>query len=1063
MFKYTREVSFAEENCHGKLLKYINEKDNVLEFGCSRGDFARYITEKFDCTVTGIEISAEALEVARPALTRAILCDIEEYAWVGELGDERFDVIVFADVIEHLKNPAQTLKEAKRFLKEGGRVIFSVPNVAHTDIVAKLFENRFDYTDIGLLDNTHVHLFAKENIASFCAEAGLFLAEISGTVAKAGTTEQGESFVDEYVKEFVKDKAYGNIYQFVALAYDLEYASKNGISFTDNIIARREIESKLFLDYGNGYSYDDAIVFKTPYGERIVIDLDIPSGVKKIRVTFKEQGRYFLNNVKLLIDGKAAQIINQKSIVHANGTYMTVSSDAWFLLEVNGEAKKLHCEADVLPIYANEALDGILTDHFDYVGDVEKKYVFAAKQHTETEKELDECKRECEKIIEKQTETEKELEEYKRHYKMAIEQRNALSAQRNTLIAERQNLQAMYDNISNAACWKMTKPLRFTLDLIKKIIKKIPPLYKVARGIKCLKQNGFKYTVNRIKQKIRNKKRAEALSAAQYTPEELERQKGEKFEKDIKFSILVPLYNTPEKYLTAMIDSVIVQTYSNLELCLADGSDSEHSYVNDIVRKYQKKDKRIKYKKLEKNMGISGNTNACIDMSEGDYIVLFDHDDLLHPAALYEVMHAICDEGADFIYTDENTFSDTPADAYFAHFKPDFSPDTLRSYNYICHLSVFSRELLEKAGHFRSEFDGSQDYDIILRLTEKAEKIVHIPKVLYYWRAHANSVASDISAKPYTLDAARRALNEHLKRLGLDGCAVDSRIPSTYKIEYAIKGEPKVSIIIPNKDHIDDLDKCINSIKLISTYKNYEIIIVENNSDEPETFAYYEKIKEELDFVKVVVWEDYFNYSKINNFGVKSATGEYYILLNNDIEILTPSWIEEMLMFSQRDDVGAVGMMLYYPDNTVQHAGVIIGIGGVAGHAHKYFNRGDYGYASRLSIAQNFSAVTAAALMVRRDVWDNVGGLDEDFAVAFNDVDFCMKIRDAGYLIVWTPYAEAYHYESKSRGLEDTVEKQKRFRGECDKFFAKWQKELDAGDPYYNPNLTLEREDFTVR
>jgi GT2 family glycosyltransferase len=378
-------------------------------------------------------------------------------------------------------------------------------------------------------------------------------------------------------------------------------------------------------------------------------------------------------------------------------------------------------------------------------------------------------------------------------------------------------------------------------------------------------------------------------------------------------------------------------------------------------------------------------------------------------------------------------------------------------------LSVFSRALLEKVGKFRSEFDGSQDYDMILRLTEKAEKIVHIPKILYYWRAHASSVASDISAKPYTLDAARRALAEHLERVGLEGRVVDSRIPSTYKIEYKIKGEPKVSIIIPNKDHTADLDKCIRSIEDISTYKNYEIIVVENNSDEPETFGYYERITEEYSNVKVVVWDSDFNYSKINNFGVKYADGDYYLLLNNDIEILTPSWIEEMLMFTQREDVGAAGMMLYYPDDTVQHAGVILGIGGVAGHAHKYFNRGDYGYASRLSIAQNFSAVTAAALMVRRDVWDKVGGLDEDFAVAFNDVDFCMKIRDAGYLIVWTPYAEGYHYESKSRGLEDTIEKQKRFKGECDKFFAKWQDELDAGDPYYNPNLTLEREDFGVR
>lgn len=496
---------------------------------------------------------------------------------------------------------------------------------------------------------------------------------------------------------------------------------------------------------------------------------------------------------------------------------------------------------------------------------------------------------------------------------------------------------------------------------------------------------------------------------------------------------------------------------------MADGSDEAHRSVEKICRQYMRRDQRIKYKKLEKNLGISGNTNACLDMATGEYIGLFDHDDLLHPAALYEVMRAICKQNADFIYTDENTFHGKPADAFCPNFKPDYAPDTLRSYNYICHFTVFSKKLLDTVGEFRQEFDGSQDYDMILRLTEKALKIVHIPEILYFWRAHKNSVADDIAAKPYTLDAARHALSEHLDRLGLVGEVEDSAIPSTYRIKYAITGSPKVSIVIPNMDYVDTLRACISSILEKTTYENFEIVIVENNSKEAETFSYYDELRNDP-HIRVVTWNGKFNYSAINNFGIKEAvTGEYVLLLNNDIEVITPDWIQEMLMFAQRPDVGAVGAMLYYPDDTIQHAGVILGIGGVAGHAHKNFARGDYGYMSRATIVQNLSAVTAACMMVSRDVWNQVHGLDESYEVAFNDVDLCMRIREAGYLIVWTPYAELYHYESKSRGYEDTPEKKRRFEGEVRRFQARWNKELAAGDPYYNPNLTLDREDFSIK
>lgn len=607
---------------------------------------------------------------------------------------------------------------------------------------------------------------------------------------------------------------------------------------------------------------------------------------------------------------------------------------------------------------------------------------------------------------------------------------------------------------------KAVSPLRRITALIKRLA--------IGRTLVYLKKNGLRATVYRVLKGAGpmpvDKRKLKKIAEDYYiSAQRREQEENAQFPKDIKFSVLVPLYNTPDSFLKAMIESVQAQTYKNWELCLADGSDSEHSFVGEICKKYADGDRRIKYEKLERNLGISENTNACIRMATGEYIALFDHDDLLHPSALYEVMRAICEHGADFIYTDENTFSEEPRDAYNPHFKPDFSPDTLRSYNYICHLSAFSRELLDSVGYFRSEYDGSQDYDLILRLTEKAKKVFHIRKILYYWRAHKNSVAQDVGAKPYTVAAAKKALAAHLERCGLKGEVLDSSVATTYHIKYEIDGNPLISVIIPNKDHTDDLDICLKSLYEKSSYKNFEVIIVENNSTEKETFEYYEAIAQKHGNVKIVKWEGNFNYSAINNFGVNYAKGEFILLLNNDVEIINGSCLEEMLMFAQRKDVGAVGAKLYYSDDTVQHAGVILGLGGTAGHAHKHFGRSHPGYMARASIAQNLSACTAACLMMRRDVFDEVGGLDENFEVAFNDVDLCMKIRKKGYLVVFTPYAELYHYESKSRGNDSTPEKLERFRGEIDRFKEKWKKQLDDGDPYYNPNLTLTRDDFSLK
>ena len=611
-----------------------------------------------------------------------------------------------------------------------------------------------------------------------------------------------------------------------------------------------------------------------------------------------------------------------------------------------------------------------------------------------------------------------------------------------------------------------------------KFKKKSRTLFRIAKNtFKTLKEKGVSETIVMLKDvstKINGFKDAkphqDLLDCIEYikehlaTEEEIIRQKNISFNQSICFSIIVPLYNTPKKFLREMIESVLNQSYSNWELCLADGSDDKHKFVEEIVMEYANIDKRILYKKLDENMGISGNTNACLEMAQGDYIVLFDHDDLLHSYALFKCMEVIEKEQADFIYSDEMVFEDEIANVKTIHFKPDFSPDTLRSHNYICHLCCFSKPLYNQVGGFSLDHNGSQDYDMVLRLTEKANKIKHISEVLYYWRSHPGSVASDINVKPYCRDSAIKAIDDHLKRIGLNGKAKDSFVPSTYKVEYGIRDDKLVSIIIPNKDHIDVLDKCLKSLYKKTTYSNFEIIIVENNSENKDTFEYYERVKTQYANLKVVVWDGPWNYSAINNFGVKHASGDYYLLLNNDVEVITPSWLEEMVMFIQRDDVGAVGSMLYYPDDTIQHAGLILGINGSAGHSHKHAVRDSIGYVHRLCIAQNLSGVTGACLMTKRSIWDEIQGLDESFAVSFNDVDFCLRIRQAGYLIVFTPYAELYHYESKSRGLDESPEKKERMEKEAKHLRDRWPESIQVGgDPYYNKNLTHKTEGFTIK
>ena len=533
-------------------------------------------------------------------------------------------------------------------------------------------------------------------------------------------------------------------------------------------------------------------------------------------------------------------------------------------------------------------------------------------------------------------------------------------------------------------------------------------------------------------------------------------------------SILTPLYNTPPVYLRAFLDSFVGQTAPNGQLCLADASDSAHSEVGEIVREYQAKNQQIVYKKIE-NQGIAQNTNAAAALADGEYLALADHDDVLAPHAMYEMGRAILDLRAagqpdGFLYSDEALFEKDIRRPRAAHFKPDYAPDYLLCCNYICHLAVFRRELYEQIGGERPECNGSQDHDLFLRLIEKVGGAAHLPQVLYYWRVHAGSTSGGTDAKPYVAAAAKRALADHLARTGQKGEVTDGLFPSTYRVRWEVEGEPKVSVLIPNKDHTDDLEQCLHSLYARTLWENYEVIVIENNSEKPETFAYYKEAQRRYEGLRVVQYPGKgFNFSAINNFGRKYASGSYLLLLNNDVEITDGEWMTELVRQCARPRGGAIcGAMLYYPDDTIQHAGVITGLGGYAGHSHKYKNRGGSGYMFRAATVQDFSAVTGACLLVKTSVWDAVGGLDERFAVAFNDVDFCLRVRDAGYRVIWTPYAWLYHHESKSRGSDEKDPiKERRFAAEQQRLYDQHGRDNILNDPYYNPSLTHDREDFS--
>lgn len=517
-------------------------------------------------------------------------------------------------------------------------------------------------------------------------------------------------------------------------------------------------------------------------------------------------------------------------------------------------------------------------------------------------------------------------------------------------------------------------------------------------------------------------------------------------------SIILPVYNVDPKFLKECIESVKAQIYTNWELCIADDKSSDPK-IKELLDEY-KDDKRIKIKFRKKNGGIVKASNDALELATGAYVGFLDNDDVLAPDALFEAVKALQEEKYDFIYTDEDKIG-TDGKRCEPFFKPEWSPDLMLSINYTCHFSVYRAKLVRDAGGLREGFDGSQDFDLALRISEKAKKIHHIPKVLYHWRKVEGSTAGQFNAKPYCFDSAKKALREALQRRGIEGEVRDGIWKGSYRVKRALKSNPKISIIIPFKDKPEILRECVTSILEKTSYENYEILLVDNQSELFETKEYLENLSDEK--VRTLKYDFPFNFSAIMNFAVKQAEGEMLLLLNNDISVITEDWIQCMLEHAQRGEVGAVGAKLLFPNGTVQHAGTIIGVGGLANHAFLKQLKADNGYFGLASVIRNVSAVTGACMMIRKDVYINADGLNEkDLGVSFNDVDLCLRLREKGYLIVYTPYAQLTHHESLSRGYTVAIDEVK--------FIQRTHRAiLQKGDPYYNPNLTKERFDYSLR
>ncbi|MES9814080.1 MAG: glycosyltransferase [Candidatus Thiodiazotropha sp.] len=969
----------VENNSHTQLVKRIPAGSRVLELGCATGYMSDYLRREKNCYVVGVEIDRSMANRAKAVCDRVIVGDVRGRGWLKSLGDERFDIITCADILEHLRDPIALLKKLPELLSDGGSLLASLPNGAHASLRLELLEGRFTYEDTGLLDRTHLHLFTYTSLREMFVRSGFRVNELTYTFH-----DMADSEIEKRLERM-------------------------GFEATERGLALFHTPDAAAFQY---------IVSATP--DSSVTLEEFPTLSDKPMQASVEVYRNLLDELHQA--GSTAE--TRLKMVEERDRILQEQQQA--LATLNDELVR-HREA-------MEKAHGALAKESRLRSEFESRLQIMDRSNRSMNHDLFWLK--------------------------------------NDLKHTKKDLRAVVNSRGWRAYMALTKPLRlmrrFAPELKK--LRKEPSLIRdwSREAVRLWKLGGL--------QAIREQLNTESSPTYDYSlwirdvepvgvpTLEMVEQLNEHPDRPF-ISIVMPVFNVDEYLLRAALDSVLAQSYENWELCIADDA-STRPHIKRVLDEYIRRYKRIKVIYREENGHISNATNSAFSMASGDYVALMDHDDQLADFALYFVaQEIILNPHAEIVYSDEDKLNNE--EVRFDHyFKPDFNPDLMRSHNMICHFGVYKRSLVEKVGGMREGFEGAQDYDLALRCLREIDprkQVRHIPWILYHWRAIPESTASGGEAKSYAMDAALRAVKDDLEIRGLKADVTESEyIDGMIRVRYQLPdSRPLVSIIIPTRNGEKLLRQCIESIRDRSNYKNIEFIIVDNQSDDQATLAYLTELDSQ-DAIKVLRYDHPFNFSAINNFAVEHASGELLCFMNDDIEVISPDWLGEMVSHGVRPEIGAVGARLWYPDDRLQHGGVVLGLGGVAGHAMKYSSKDNKGYMGRSVLIQNYTAVTAACLLLRRDVFDAVDGFDsEHLAVAFNDVDLCIRIYQAGYYNLWTPYAELYHHESASRGAEDTPEKQKRFSGEAEYMLEKYGPLLQR-DPAYNPNLTRIAEDFSL-
>lgn len=995
------EAELAENSSLKKMLYLVGHNKRVIDFGCATGYLARLLNQN-GCEVTGVEVNSKAAKVAEEYCERVIVADLDFTSVAHILPEQKFDVAVFGDVLEHLRDPWTVLKEVRQVLQPEGCVVASIPNIAHGAVRLALLQGKFEYEELGLLDNTHLRFFTRKTVKEMFEQAGYFVDVIDRTVVPVLAESNSsipsinrECFSSEIIQQ-VEQSEDADTLQFVLRAMPLSPEGKlAAVSGKYSALLAQHRKSTAEL-------------------QRVQAELQLThSHTQNLEATLQQQ---------------QAEIAQQQAEIAAEQAVAEQLRSQ--VLQHQGEAEQLQSQ--------------LVT--------VKSRLSRSQFQFAQTQTRLEQVESDFES-------NQAQLEESQTKIRRL---RGRLQNNRTKLELSQQKIVA----IQSSKFWKLRRAWfklkrAFGLARGEEFAEAMPVVTLQKQQEQQEQQNlsivydqplaidSYEIWLNQHRLKRIDLKRfAETLEVFPYKP---------------IITIIMPVYNPPERFLREAIDSVLAQVYPHWELCIADDSSPEF-YVQHILEECSTKEPRIKVVARQERGQISRCLNSALGVATGEFVALLNHDDLLTPDALYEAVLLLNKHPeVDMLYSDEDRV-DEHSKRQQPFFKPNWCPDSFLSRMYTSHLGVYRRAIVDKIGGFRVGFEGGQNYDLVLRFTEKTNRIAHISKILYHSRIHPESVANGSQAKPDAEQAAQRAIAEALDRRGERGqvLTVES-CPETYIVRYQISQFKLVSIIIPTRNLGQILDRCLESIFAKSTYPNYEVVLIDNGSTEAEAAQIIAKwLDKEPDRFKCCPYDIPFNYSKINNYAVEQAKGEFLLFLNNDTEVITSDWIEAMIEQAQRSSIGAVGVLLLYPDNTIQHAGVVMGLCGVADHSHKFQSAQMPGYFCQVASVNNYSSVTGACLMCKREVFEQVGGFNENLAVAYNDVDLCLKMIEAGFRNIYLPHVVLYHYESKSRGCEDTPEKLARFNQEIAYMREIWTSVIES-DPYYNSNLSVAQYDYSVK